>query len=111
MIQITFNYFMGLATILGAVSAPTITAIWAEKKRARDAHNAAELARLVAMKVAEVKNTLMVTSEKSDKKLDVIHGLVNSQLTEAVARLDAALKEIAAIKARHDDENLDEGKF
>lgn len=34
----------------------------------------------------------------SDKKLDGIHELVNSQLTEAVERFEKALKQVAALQ-------------
>jgi hypothetical protein len=62
-----------LITIIGAAAAPTIAAIWAEGRRKRDARMA-------------------------DTKLDTIHTLVNSQLSQAVDRLTVATREIEELK-------------
>ena len=60
------NSLVPLVTILGAASAPTIAAIWAEGRRMRDARDAA-------------KNV--------NEKLDTIH-------SQAVNRLTVATREI-----------------
>jgi hypothetical protein len=67
------NSLVPLVTIMGAASAPTIAAIWAEGRRKRDARDAA-------------KNV--------NEKLDTIHILVNDQLSQAVNRLTVATREI-----------------
>jgi hypothetical protein len=100
-----------ITALIVATIGPTVTAFWAERRRTKDAEEAARLAAIVAMKVSEVKHTLTDTSAKADAKLDVIHNLVNSQLTQAVERLNAAMKEVAAIKARYEDTELDKGEF
>lgn len=97
--MVDLNSIVPLATIVGAAAAPTMAAIWAEGKRSRDATRAAEAAATVAMKVAEVKGTLVRTSEATTAQLGEIHTLVNNQLSEAVARFDAATAEIAELKA------------
>jgi hypothetical protein len=79
------NSLVPLVTILGAASAPTIAAIWAEGRRKRDARDA-------ATKVSDVKNTLMETAKESNVKLDEI------QLSQAVDRLTAATNEIEELK-------------
>jgi hypothetical protein len=65
--------------------------VWAEGKRARDA-------KVAAMKVSEVKSTLTEMFNASNAKLDTIHSLVNSQLSQAVDRLTAATNEIEELK-------------
>jgi hypothetical protein len=85
------NSLVPLVTILGAAAAPTIAAIWAEGGRKRDARKAAERA-------AEIKETLIGTAETANTKLDTIHSLVNSQLSQAVNRLTAATSEIEELK-------------
>jgi hypothetical protein len=67
------NSLVPLVTILGAASAPTIAAIWAEGRRNRDARMAAGLAVVAAEKVAEVKNRLMGAAETANIKLDTMH--------------------------------------
>jgi hypothetical protein len=62
-----------LVTIIGAAAAPTIAAVWAEHTRRRDA-------------------------KMADMKLDTIHTLVISQLSQAVDRLTNATKEIEELK-------------
>jgi hypothetical protein len=61
-----------LVTIVGAATAPTIAAIWAENRRKRDVKMAVGLAVVTAEKVAEVKETL--------------GGTVSEQLAQAVDR-------------------------
>jgi major membrane immunogen (membrane-anchored lipoprotein) len=81
------NSLIPLVTILGAAAAPTIAAVWAR----RDARMAAERA-------AEVRETLIGAAETANTKLDTIHSLVNSQLSQAVDRLTAATREIQELK-------------
>ena len=95
---IELNSLIPLMTIIGAATAPVISQIWAEGRRARDAKDAARFASIAAMKVAEVKSTLVHTAAVSDAKLDEVHKLVNDQLTQAVSRFDAATAEIAELK-------------
>jgi hypothetical protein len=49
-------------------------------------------------KVSEVKSTLTEMFNASNAKLDTIHSLVNSQLSQAVDRLTAATNEIEELK-------------
>jgi hypothetical protein len=88
---IDLNSFVPIVTILGAAAAPTIAAIWAEGRRNRDARRA-------VIERAEVKETLVATADVANAKLDTIHSLVNSQLSQAVDRLTAATKEIEELK-------------
>jgi hypothetical protein len=90
--------FIPLVTILGAAAAPTIAAIWAERKRAKDARRAQESSDIAAMKVAEVRNTLVATASSQSAQLHTIEHLVNDQLTQAVNRFEGAMKEIATLK-------------
>jgi hypothetical protein len=85
------NSLVPIVTILGAAAAPTIAAIWAERRRERDARRAAR-------ERAEVKETLVATADVANAKLDTIHALVNSQLSQAVDRLTAATREIEELK-------------
>jgi hypothetical protein len=97
--------FVTLATIIGGISAPTFTGIWAARIANRNAENAAkrvaevkEATLVAAEKVSEVKSTLVQTAAVTDGKLDQIHVLVNNQLSQAVERFDAATAEIAQLK-------------
>jgi hypothetical protein len=74
------NSLIPIVTIIGAASAPTIAAIWAENRRKRDAREAAR-------ERAEVKETLVATSDVANTKLD-----------EAVNRLTVATAEIEELK-------------
>lgn len=87
-----------ITTIIGALSAPTISSVWAERRRTRDAKAVAEQAKITAQKVSDVKTALVETSDVSNAKLDLIHVLVNNQLSEAVERFEAATREIAELK-------------
>jgi hypothetical protein len=78
------NSLIPLVTILGAAAAPTIAAIWSEDRRKRDSRN-------VAKKLIEM-------SDVANAKLDTIHTLVNSQLSQAVDRLTTVTKEIEELK-------------
>jgi hypothetical protein len=80
-----------LVTILGAAFAPTIASIWA-------GHTANKNAEKAAIKASEVKHALENTSQVMNNKLDHIHHLVNSQLTDAVERLNVAMAEIEELK-------------
>lgn len=51
-----------------------------------------------AVKVEEARKALAASTANVDHKLDNIHTLVNSQLTEAVERFKQALLEIADLK-------------
>jgi hypothetical protein len=120
-VVIEINSFVPLATILGAAAAPTIAAIWAEGKRAKDALRAADYAAIAALKVAEVKDatiiaakkvsevkdTLVQTASNTDGQLKQIHSLVNNQLTQAVQRFEQALKEIESLKSILKDRSID----
>jgi flagellar hook-associated protein FlgK len=104
------NSIVPLATIVGAAAAPTIAAIWAGRVADRNAQKAADLAALAAMKVAEVKSTLVQTSDATKSQLGEIHTLVNNQLSQAVDRFNKAAMEIEELKILLKESNLREHK-
>ena len=64
----------------------------------RIAADAALEVRKVAFKVEEAGSVLKESKVETDQKLDVIHSLVNDQLTKAVDRFTESLKEIDELK-------------
>lgn len=97
---VQIDSFIPLVTIIAAASAPVISSIWAEGRRAKDAKRAAELAAIAAMKVAEVKNSLQSNAATSNEKMDQIHTLVNNQLTQAVERFEVATARIVDLETQ-----------
>lgn len=73
-----------------AVSAASVVALKVEEVKVT--------ANDVAVKVEQTRQDLRETSVTADKKLDVIHNLVNSQLTQAIERFADAVKEVATLK-------------
>jgi hypothetical protein len=69
------------------------------REQAKREAKVAELAAVVAKKVEETKQDLQANTTNVNGKLDTIHNLVNSQLTEAVERFKDALKTIEELKA------------
>jgi hypothetical protein len=61
------------------------------REQAKREAKVAELAAVVAKKVEETKQDLQANTTNVNGKLDTIHNLVNSQLTEAVERFKKAL--------------------
>lgn len=80
-----------LATILGGLLAPTLASIWAGNRANKNAVVAAQ-------HVVEVKEALTTVGKQTNTKLDIIHILVNNQLSEAVGRLNDATLTIAELK-------------
>jgi hypothetical protein len=83
-----------LVALIGSVVAPIITYKLKAAQDARIAEGAAEQRERAAEKVALVAET----SKKSDEKLDVIHDLVNSRLSDAITMINlmAALLDVLA---------------
>jgi hypothetical protein len=52
----------------------------------------------VAVALTAPTLAVIVANRKNTRKLDEIHVLVNRQLSEAVERLEVALREIASLK-------------
>jgi len=104
------------AMFLGALIAPTLTALWnshlvqkntdlTEKVAKEAADERADVRDAVIKNIAdtaatvkEVRETLIARNKHTDQKLDGIHDMVNSQLTEAVNRLQVAEREIAELR-------------
>jgi len=71
---VNLNDYVPLVTIIGAAFAPTIAAVWT--------------------------GTVVHRSlNRTEAKLEIVHFLVNSQLTQAVDRLSRASAEIVELKA------------
>lgn len=95
---VDLSQLIPLATIIGASVAPVVSIVWVGHQANRNAMRAAELAAIAAKKVSEVKEVLQESTIGVNTKLDTIHVLVNSQLSEAVERLKTATAEIEALK-------------